>query len=82
MTLPVINTGFDLHVSLSVGTDGERPKQAAVATQMLRDVSKDRGKPLTALAERWFDVTGHGYETNWMWVIGGKFRAKSRSEAI
>lgn len=69
-----IDTGFDLHVALSVDANGQRPKQAAVARRTLLDCCEHRGKNLTKLSEKWIDVSALGYETNWLWVIGGKFR--------
>lgn len=77
------NTGFDLHVALSVDFDGERPnpKYRTVARNNLRSCAQWKGGKLGELSERWFDVTGQGYEKNYLWVIGGTWKVKPATNA-
>ena len=62
-TSSIINTGFRRHIDLCVSGDGVRPAEhLEKAARNMLGVKE----PI----EKWFDVTGLGYDTNWMWVLG------------
>lgn len=60
------DTGFDLHVCLPVDFEGERPNPDSrrVAKDNLSGCAKWKGGVLHRFTEKWFDVTGMGYEKN------------------
>lgn len=76
----MIDTGFDLHVDMLVDRSGERPSEDSrrAARHNLKMASKHRGRSLRQLTEKWIDVTGQGYEKNWMWVLGAKYSTSNR----
>jgi len=58
----MINTGFSRHVDILVDRDMEFPAQETI--EIARNlIGKD-------YIEKWFDVSGLGYDKNWMYVIG------------
>lgn len=62
-----VDTGFDLHVDLLVGGDGEVPHPRDKATMLvsLMRAAKDRNMEITEPCEKWFHV-----ESGWMYSLG------------
>lgn len=59
-----IDTGFSRHIDVLVDREGQRPDKAT-----MDHIRSSLGKPIS---QKWFDVTGRGYEKNWMYVAGVK----------
>lgn len=69
-----IDTGFDLHVAIPVDRNGVKPNASKIAAAKNNIVHVAKGKARTPVKFKWFDVTGLGYDKDWMFVMGCNYR--------
>ena len=58
----LLSTELGRHIDLPVDREGDQPEPhlERAARSMMPDNA----------VVKWIDVSGHGYEKDWMWVIG------------
>jgi len=55
-------TGFNRHISCTVEKEFDKPNEETM--KHIRSMWGDKFK------EKWFDVTGDGFDKNWLYVAG------------
>lgn len=72
-----MDSGLDVHVAIPVSKEWERPGYEILecAKNNIRCYAyQNNSKKIGAIREKWINVTGQGYDKDWMFVIGANYR--------